>query len=456
MGRRTWACRAYSGGITPRQACGGGSGFGRPARAASLVAWLGDTQLPGEVTAMASSWTPSGVGKRISVYRQQRGMTQAVLAGRLGKSVSWVRQVEQGTLHVDKLSLIIDVADILRCKVEDLIGIRMGFMVGRDGLPQTAATVRTAVMTWALPDQEPVPVDGLQRRVAEAWGIWHGSAHSYTDVGRLLPDLLVDSRHAHQVADPLDRGPAASVLSNAYHLARLWLKKVGDYDLATLCSDRAVSLAREADDPVMLALSAWSLTGVLNSAGHPDDGEHVASEAIRMLAGVIPDGPPRLLSLYGQLHLVRAISQARSSQEGAAWGSWDEADRVARRLGPDYVEPVTCFCSANVGVHTVAIPAELGQSTKATATAERLDVSGLPSVERRARYFIDVARGYVGQRDDVAAVHMLLSAERESSEELLYSGVTAEMLRELLVRSHAAVRGDLHDLARRVGLLGEE
>lgn len=404
---------------------------------------------------MASSWTPSGVGKRIAAHRIQRGMTQVVLAGMLGKSLSWVRQVEQGALHVDKLSLIFDVADILRCSVEDLIGIRMGWLTGRDGLPQTAAAVRKAVVTWALPDDDPIPVDDLRGRVGDAWGTWHGSPHSYTDVGRLLPDLILDARHAHQSSDASARQASAALLSNTYHLARLWLKKVGDYENATLCSDRSVALAREADDPAMLALSAWSLTGVMNAAGHPEDGEHVASEAIKLLSRALPDGPPRLLSLYGQLHLVRAISQARSGQEGAAWGSWDEADRVSRRLGPDYVEPVTCFCEANVGVHTVAIPAELGQAIRATEAAQRLDVSHLPSVERRARYYIDVARGYVGQHEDVAAVHMLLSAERESSEELLYSGICAELLRELLVRNHAAVRDELHNLSTRVGVIAE-
>lgn len=398
---------------------------------------------------MASNWTPSGVGKRIASYRTQRGMTQAVFAGFIGKSVSWVRQVEQGTLHVDKLSLIIDAADILRCRVEDLVGLRTGIIAGRDGIPQSAAAVRTAVMTWSLPDADPVPAGDLRSRVADAWGVWHGSRRSYSDVGALLPDLLVDARHAHR-ADPR---AAAAALANAYHLARLWLKKVGDYDLAGLCSDRSVALSRQADDPVMLALSAWSVTGVLNASGHPDEGEHVATEAIRVLEPAVgEDG--RLLGLYGQLHLVRAISQARSGQEGAAWGSWDTGDRVARQLGPGWVEPVTCFCEGNVSAHAVAIPAELGQARRAIETAERLDVSGLPSVERRARYFIDVARGYVGQRDDVAAVHMLLRAERESPEELLYSGVCAEMLREMLVRNNAAVRDDLTALSTRVGMLG--
>jgi transcriptional regulator with XRE-family HTH domain len=432
-----------------RRAAGGR--VGRPRRPPQQQRQAGAMRLPGEVIVMAS-WTPAGVGRRIAAYRTQRGMTQAVFAGLMGKSVSWVRQVEQGTLHVDKLSLIIDAADILHCEIKDLIGLRMGIIAGKADLPQAAAAMRAAVMTWALPDQEPVPVDDLRHRVAEAWGVWHGSRRSYTDVGRILPLLLLDARHAHQVGD--DPRAAAAVLSNAYHLARLWLKKVGDYDLATLCSDRSAALAREADDPVMLALSAWSLTGTLNAAGHPEEGEHVANEAIRVLAGLIPDGPARLLGLYGQLHLVRAISQARSGQEGAAWGSWDEADRVARRVGPDFVEPVTCFCAANVAVHTVAIPAELGQAGRTIEAAERLDISGLPSVERRARYCIDVARGYVGKRDDVAAVHMLLRAERESPEELLYSGICAEILRELLVRNHAAVRDELRELSTRVGVLG--
>jgi hypothetical protein len=299
-----------------------------------------------------------------------------------------------------------------------------------------------------------INLDEVRNRVGQAWEAWHQSRHSYSDVAIALPDLITDARRAHRAGTDR-RKEAAGVLANVYHLARLWLKKVGEYELAGITSDRAMSLALEADDQVTLALSAWSVTGVLNSTGHPDEGIVVATEAIQALAPTLEGGPDRVRALYGQLHLVKAISLARNGEDGAAWQAWDIADQVVRGLPGGYVEPVTMFSVANVGAHTVAIPSELGQAKKATDASERLDYTTLPSVERRARYLLDVARGFVGQREDVAAFHALTAAERESAEELLYSVLAAELVRELLSRSHGAIRHNITDMARRIGVLPE-
>jgi transcriptional regulator with XRE-family HTH domain len=403
-----------------------------------------------------ATWEPSGVGKRIRMFRQRRGMTQEVAAGLVGRSVSWLRQVESGARHVDSLSMIFDLAEILHCEPTELIGRALLLAPGRGGkVPESVPAIRAAIMT---PDLA-VPVNGtnlddVTQRSEQAWHDWHHSSHAYSDVAAVLPDLLIDARRARRGADDRRRA-AAGALANVYHLARLWLKKVGEYELAVVASDRALNLAHEADDPVTLALSAWSVTGVLNSTGHPDEGVVVASEAIRVLGASLDTAPDRVRALYGQLHLVRAISLARNGEDGMAWQSWDVADEISRSLPPDYVEPVTRFGRANVGAHTVAIPSELGQAKKATDAAERLDVTTLPSVERRSRYLLDVARGFVGQRLDVAAFHALTTAERESAEELRYSILAAELVRELLTRSHGTIRRDVQDMARRIGVLPE-
>jgi transcriptional regulator with XRE-family HTH domain len=383
-------------------------------------------------------------------------MTQEVAAGLVGRSVSWLRQIEAGARHVDSLSMIFDLAEVLHCEPTELIGRALLLAPGRGGkVPEAVPAIRAAIMTpdLAVP-QDGADLDQVLQRAQQGWHDWHQSSHAYTDVATILPDLLVDARRVHRAAGERRR-EAAGVLANVYHLARLWLKKVGEYELAVVASDRALHLADEADDPVTLALSAWSVTGVLNSTGHPDEGVLVAAEAIRVLEPALDIGAERLRALYGQLHLVRAISLARNGEDGLAWRSWDTADEISRSLPTDYAEPVTMFGQANVAAHTVAIPSELGQAKKATDAAERLDVTTLPSVERRSRYLLDVARGFVGQRLDVAAFHALTTAERESPEELRYSILGAELVRELLTRSHGTIRRDVQDMARRIGVLPE-
>lgn len=64
----------------------------------------------------------TGTGERIAVYRRRRGLSQAALAGLIGRSVSWLSQVERGIRSVDRLSVLLDIARILHVDVESLIG----------------------------------------------------------------------------------------------------------------------------------------------------------------------------------------------------------------------------------------------------------------------------------------------------------------------------------------------
>jgi transcriptional regulator with XRE-family HTH domain len=56
------------------------------------------------------------------VYRRRRGLSQAALAGLIGRSESWLSQVERGIRSVDRLSVLLDMAKILHVDVESLIG----------------------------------------------------------------------------------------------------------------------------------------------------------------------------------------------------------------------------------------------------------------------------------------------------------------------------------------------
>src|SRR3954470_12712679 len=63
-----------------------------------------------------------GIGRRIATYRRRRGLSQAVLAGLIGRSESWLSQVERGVRSVDRMSVLLDLARVLHVNVEALIG----------------------------------------------------------------------------------------------------------------------------------------------------------------------------------------------------------------------------------------------------------------------------------------------------------------------------------------------
>jgi transcriptional regulator with XRE-family HTH domain len=61
------------------------------------------------------------MGERIAAYRRRRGMSQAALAGLVGRSESWLSQVERGLRSVDRLSVLLDMSRVLHVDVDSLI-----------------------------------------------------------------------------------------------------------------------------------------------------------------------------------------------------------------------------------------------------------------------------------------------------------------------------------------------
>jgi transcriptional regulator with XRE-family HTH domain len=61
-------------------------------------------------------------GERIARARRRRGLSQAVLAGLVGRSESWLSQVERGRRGVDSHAVLTLLAAVLRVDVEELTG----------------------------------------------------------------------------------------------------------------------------------------------------------------------------------------------------------------------------------------------------------------------------------------------------------------------------------------------
>ena len=74
-------------------------------------------------TGHTSSMAPSATtGQRIATHRRRRDLSQAALAGLVGRSESWLSQVERGVRSVDRLSVLLDMARVLHVDVEALTG----------------------------------------------------------------------------------------------------------------------------------------------------------------------------------------------------------------------------------------------------------------------------------------------------------------------------------------------
>ena len=141
-------------------------------------------------------------GARIARARRRRGLSQAVLAGLVGRSESWLSQVERGKRGVDSHVVLTRMAEVLRVEVEELTGPE-----GSDGeegqrVYEPAAEIERAMMGYeavsaSIGGREPgarASAAHLRARRSAAYAGYQ--ATRYDDTGRLLPALIRETEAA--------------------------------------------------------------------------------------------------------------------------------------------------------------------------------------------------------------------------------------------------------------------
>ena len=403
------------------------------------------------------------IGERIAIYRRRRGLTQLVLAGLIGRSESWLSQVERGIRPIDRLSVLIDIAHVLKVNVTDLTG--QPFSLAPNGSFENDAVyaIRHALTRYdAIPaildpahQKHPAAPDvaSLQRHLQRAWQL--RQAARYSELGAVLAPLMADTERATRELEGIGRLAAFAVLAETYHVTAMALKKFGENELAWIAADRGVLAAERAEAPLLLAVSARAVGQVFMSAGRLDEADSVSAAALTALEPRLGNPSPEHLSIWGALLLTRAMIAARKNDRPTAQQFITEAQAIAGRLGQDRNDFWTIFGPTNVAIHAVSVDVELGDPAAGLRKAPNVDPSRLSPelVERRVYHMIDVARGYAQHRNDAAAVLTLLEAERVAPEEVRYHVIVPELLRELLKRERRAATPGLRPFAARVGVL---
>ncbi|MGH8883768.1 MAG: helix-turn-helix domain-containing protein [Egibacteraceae bacterium] len=400
------------------------------------------------------------IGDRIRSYRRRRGMSQKVLGQLVGRSESWVSQVERGDLPVDRLSVIVVVAQALKVELGQLLGqpflVRNGDELG-DGVPgiRRALTGRdalAAVLGEAAGEVEPLDLDRLRRDVAQCWAI--RQAGRYAALTGMLPDLIVRAEAATR-ATLGDPRPAWRLASNVYQLAAELASRVGESDLAWVAADRAVRAAERSEDRLIMAAAAWRLAYAFLFAGRFEESTDVAVIGADALGPGGSSAPPEHVSVWGALHLLAMASQSHAGDAAAAGRLLVVAREVSSLLGEDRNDLWTRFGPTSVDIYETGMHVNLGHPGEALRAAERVDTSRLAPGLRflRAIHLCEVAEAYWQRRDDGSAVNVLLAAEQAADQELRYRPKVREMLADLLRRERKGATPGLRPLAKRVGVL---
>ena len=396
-------------------------------------------------------------GQRIARARRRRGLSQSVLAGLVGRSESWLSQVERGQRGIDSHSVLVRLAEVLRVDIEELTGSGDGDERGRRVHP-AASLIEQAMMAYDAPGTstesgEPDPevsVDYLRAKARSAYQAYQ-STH-YDTTGRILPGLIRGVETAARSAGAAD--PAAcGVRVLVYDTTAALLNRVGEPFLAWAAADRARSAAEYAGDPLLAAVSAWLLSYMITGRKHPQEALGLAMTAAAALERAMRGPSPEQLSVYGALHLAATAAAAcydRTATETALAKARAIADRTGEtnHLG-------TAFGPVNVAIHAISASLRLGDPRTATQTGEALDTAAMPArlVGRRTQVNLDLARAYAMCRKDAAAVNLLLAAERLSPQLVRYDQATRDVLTELLRREHRPSTPELRPLAHRAGVI---
>lgn len=401
---------------------------------------------------------PIAFGERLRILRTRRGMTRPVLAGLLGKSPSWLKQVERGDIHTPSLPMVLRIAEVLRVRdLSDLTGdARMPTDLfigpGHPRLPKVRAAVDAFPPSGD--DRQAPDAAHLRARLARAWAARHCAPNHRDVTGQLLPDLIRDGQLAvRQAGTPAERRAAQAVLAEVYSLAQFFLAYQPDSALLWRVAERGMVAAQESEDPHALGMAAWLTAEAHRDSAHFDGADAVTHEALRWLSPRLPDAGEDVRAIAGALQVAAGYTAARRGDPGSAWGWWDKADHAARGLPADYYHPITSFSRAIMDAHAVTLAVELHAGSESVRQATRADARQIPSRPRRARHRIEEARAYQLDGKPETALETLAKAHENAPETIRYNGYARRIILEETEAKAPERRRRASDLAVKVGVL---
>jgi transcriptional regulator with XRE-family HTH domain len=386
-------------------------------------------------------------------------LSQTVLAGLVGRSESWLSQVERGKRGIDSHAVLTRLAEVLRVGIAEIAGPGEATPDAPRLYPD-AQQIELAMMGYdalgvsiAGDDGQRVPNVTHLREMARSAYQGYQATH-YEATGRLMPGLIRDAETASRIAGPAD--PAVCALrALVYDTAAALLNRIGEPALAWTAADRAMSAAESSGEPLLAAVGAYRLSYVFTARKHPRVALELAMTAAGAMERIMRSPTPEQLSVYGGLHLAAALAAAADFDSPATAGLLGEARGIADRLGSDANLMGTAFGPVNVAIHMTSTSLRFGDARTAARIGESIDIDSIPAgcVGRRTQVHLDLAHAYALRRQDAASVNVLLAAERLSPQLVRYDERTREVLTELLRREHRPSTPDLRPLAHRAGVI---
>jgi transcriptional regulator with XRE-family HTH domain len=390
-------------------------------------------------------------------------MSQQVFADRLGKSKSWVDKVERGVRRLDKFSVVYEIADVLQLDVQLLLGkdpqrrpdsVNCIDQVEVEEI-RAALERYDQISAYFHAPPHPPALPEMRKAVGHAWLTYQHA--KYGVLARALPKLLREAQAADTaLAGSPTSSDAAHLLGEVYQIASSTLRKLGECELAWLAGDRSIAVSQRADDPLLAGTATYRVALALLSMGRARPALEVNVNIANRLAmgdnGEVSE--PERLSVYGTLLLQGSMAAARIGDMATVRDLLAGAEEAARVLGSDQNLYWTSFGPTNVRLHRVATAVEMGEGRMALDVHENMDLVAFGALmpERRAHYYLDVARGYALVGEVSKASEMLLEGDRLAPSEIRCRPLAREILSDILRRTRGAPPPPVAELAEHMGV----
>ncbi|KUM97384.1 transcriptional regulator [Streptomyces yokosukanensis] len=310
------------------------------------------------------------------------------------------------------------------------------------GPASAAAPVDLDEALFRLPQAEPMPLSLLVGQVAAARRDY--CATQYARLEQVLPALIAAAEATRDVSKGRARDEAHLALARSYVLAAELASKQHS-DAAWVAADRALAAARSSGIPVAVGEASRQLAIAMRRSGRP-------TAAVNLLTKEAADLDPshdQTAAVRTTLLLTGAYSAATGKDKSTALSLMDEAGQQADRRpavpGLFTVEATR----AQVDAYQISVLNALGTPDEGVDVAARLDINRMPTAERRARAWTDIARMWTALGDAPQTFDALRRVEQEAPQEvrrpalraltagLLYGPARVEGVREFAARTGA-------------------
>ena len=210
--------------------------------------------------------------------------------------------------------------------------------------------------------------------------------------------------------------------------------------------------AEQADNGLLVASIAATMTVQLMIQGDPEDGVAVALDAAdHARRQPNADTPPGMV-VFGALYLYAAQAAARAQDSTEALRLLKIASEVSADLGQDREDYCLIFGPTNVAIQESGILVDLGEPTRAVQRAEKVRPERLRSVNRSGYHHLHLARAHGMRGKDQAAISAVMTAHRIAPELVRHDPIARELVRDV-ARRRRRIDGQLRSLARDMNIL---